>query len=109
MDEQTADPVDYGALIYSQLGFSATDVLFFLTGWTSTAFVFNIIAMTFVDRIARNKLICLGFVVCLLTLIVEATLQKNYLNSNNQGALGAAVAMTYLYVVSYSLFLNGPT
>jgi len=65
--------------------------------------------MLFVDRIARNRLIALGFFVCTCSLIVEAALQAKYLNSNNKGALGAAVAMTYLYVVSYSLFLDGPT
>jgi hypothetical protein len=100
---------DYGALIYSRLGFGTLDVLLFLTGWTSCAFVFNIIAMTFVDRVPRNRLIALGFFVCTCTLIVEAALQAKYLNGTNKGALGAAVAMTYLYVVSYSLFLDGPT
>ena len=85
------------------------DVLLFLSGWTTCAFVFNIVAMSFVDRIPRNRLIALGFFVCTLTLIVEAALQANYLKSTNKGALGAAVAMTYLYVVSYSLFLDGPT
>lgn len=101
--------IDYGSIIYGRLGFGPTDVLYFLTGWTSCAFVFNIVAMTFVDRIGRNKLISLGFFVCTLSLIVEAALQEKYLTSTNKGALGAAVAMTYLYVVSYSLFLDGPT
>jgi len=100
---------NYGALIYTRLGFNTLDVLLFLTGWTSCAFVFNIVAMLFVDRIARNRLIALGFFVCTLSLIVEAALQANFLNSKNKGALGAAVAMTYLYVVSYSLCLDGPT
>ncbi len=100
---------DYGALIYTRLGFGTLDVLLFLTGWTSCAFVFNIIAMTFVDRMPRNRLIALGFFVCTCSLIVEAALQAKYLKSSNKGALGAAVAMTYLYVVSYSLFLDGPT
>lgn len=100
---------DYGSLIYSRLGFGPTDVLYFLTGWTSCAFVFNIIAMLFVDRLPRNRLISCGFFVCMCSLIVEAALQKNFLTSTNKGALGAAVAMTYLYVVSYSLCLDGPT
>ena len=101
--------VDYGALIYARLGFGTLDVLLFLTGWTSCAFVFNIIAMAFVDRVPRNRLIGLGFFVCTCSLIVEAALQAKFLESTNKGALGAAVAMTYLYVVSYSLFLDGPT
>lgn len=65
--------------------------------------------MTFVDRVARNKLISLGFFLCMSSLIVEAALQANYLSSTNKGALGAAVAMTYLFVTVYSLFLDGPT
>lgn len=82
-------------------------MLLFLTGWTSAAFVFNIIAATFVDRVPRNRLISFGFFGCMCTLIVEAALQADFLKSTNEGALGAAVAMTYLYVVFYSLFLDG--
>ncbi|KAK5000699.1 hypothetical protein LTR66_000490 [Elasticomyces elasticus] len=96
-----------GVLVINRFG--TLDVLLFLTGWTSCAFVFNIVAIAFVDRVLRNRPIALGFFVCTCTLIVEAALQANFLNSNNKGALGAAVAITYLYVVCYSLFLDGPT
>jgi hypothetical protein len=49
-----------------------------------------------------------GFFLCMCTLIVEAAIQKHYLGSDNHAALAAGIAMTYLYVLFYVLFLDGP-
>lgn len=66
------------------------------------------ICMTFVDKVSRTYLLAAGFFLCMLTLIVLAAVQKTYLGSNNDSALAACVAMTYLYVLFYVVFLDGP-
>lgn len=66
------------------------------------------ISMLFVDKLSRTYVLASGFLSCMCTLIVEAALQKNFLGSNNTSALAACVAMTYLYVLFYVIFLDGP-
>ena len=67
----------------------------------------NIVAMSFADKIKRNRLIALGFGLCTVTLIVSAALQKNYLTSTNKGGLAAAAAMLFVFFAFYSLTLDG--
>lgn len=64
--------------------------------------------MTFVDRISRTYVFAGGFFLCMCTLIVEAALQKNFLDTTNKSGQAAAVAMTYLYIFFYVLGLDGP-
>lgn len=64
--------------------------------------------MLFVDKISRTYLFASGFFLCMATLVVEAAVQKNYLGTDNKSGLAAAVAMTYVYVFFYVLFLDGP-
>ena len=68
----------------------------------------NIVAMAFVDRIQRNRLISFGFFTCMLCMIAETALQKNFIGTTDKGGLAAAVAMLYLFVTCYSLFVDGP-
>lgn len=100
--------LDYGAIIYAQLGYDALDTLLFLAGWVCIAMLAPFICMTFVDKISRTYVFAAGFFLCMCTLIVEAALQKNFLGTENRSALAAAVAMTYLYVFFYVAFLDGP-
>ncbi|CAK7212770.1 hypothetical protein SCUCBS95973_001577 [Sporothrix curviconia] len=66
------------------------------------------VCMTFVDRVSRTFMFATGFFLCLCTLIVEAALQKNFLGTDNKVGLAGGVAMTYMYVFFYVLFLDGP-
>lgn len=99
---------DYGSAIYSKLGYDSFQVLLFLAGWDCVVMIAPFICMTFVDRVSRTYLLATGFFCCMCTLIVLAALQKTYLGTENHAALAACVAMTFLYVLSYVCFLDGP-
>ena len=66
------------------------------------------ICMTFVDKLSRTYVLATGFFLCMCTLIVLAAVQKNFLGSTNTAALAACVAMTYVYILFYVIFLDGP-
>jgi MFS family permease len=100
---------DYGSLIYASLGYGTTQILLLQSGYQVTALVMNVVAMFIVDRMKRNRLMAVGFFLCMTTLIVETALQKNFLNTTNSSGLAAAAAILFLYVTSYSLFLDGAT
>lgn len=67
-----------------------------------------LICMLFVDKISRAQMFATGFFLCMCTLIVLAAVQKNFLGTDNHSALASCVAMTYLYVFFYVVFLDGP-
>lgn len=100
---------DYGTLLYSGLGFDAEQQLHLQAGWLAVSFVCNILAVLVVDRMPRPHLITIGLVGCLGALIGECAIQARYLGSSNKAALSAGVAMLYVYVFFYAVFLDGPT
>ncbi|KAH8802545.1 general substrate transporter [Xylogone sp. PMI_703] len=101
--------LNYGSIIWRNLGFETVQILNFQGGFQLTGFVFNVIAMTFVDKLKRNYLISIGFLACATTMSVEAVLQKYYLNSTDRGGLIACATMIFLFQAVFSLFLDGPT
>jgi MFS family permease len=64
--------------------------------------------MYFVDRYPRNKYVAIGILGCEACLIVEAALVANFVPSDNQAALQAAVAMFFLFQFIYNMCLDGP-
>jgi hypothetical protein len=64
--------------------------------------------MTFVDRVRRNWLISFGFFCSMSCLIAETALQKNFIGTTDKSGLAGAVAVIYLFAISFSLFLDGP-
>ncbi|CAK7226477.1 hypothetical protein SBRCBS47491_006245 [Sporothrix bragantina] len=99
---------NYGSAIYAQLGYGTLDILFFLAGWVCISMLAPFVCMTFVDKVSRTYMFAAGFFLCMCTLIVEAAVQKNFLGTDNKAGLAAAVAMTYVYVFFYVVFLDGP-
>lgn len=98
---------NYGPSIYSQLGFNTELQLMLPALWLTVAWIFNIVPMLFVDRFSRPKYISFGVAGCMLSLIIEAALVANFVPSNNTAALRAAVAMLFIFVVFYSICLDG--
>lgn len=84
------------------------DTLAFLAGWVALCMFSTMLAMTFVDKVSRTLLLAAGFFGCMVCLILEAALQKHYLGGGNRAALSAAVAMTYLFALVYTIALDGP-
>jgi MFS family permease len=91
------------------MGFNTVQILNFQAGFQLCGFVFNIIAMAYVDRVKRNVLITVGLVSCATTIAVEAALQKYYLYSTDRRGLIAAATMIFVFQATYSLFLDGAT
>jgi hypothetical protein len=50
-----------------------------------------------------------GFVGQGLTLLAEALLQWNYLESNNKPGLGACIAFLFLYMLFFNMCTDGPS
>lgn len=78
-------------------------------GFQLCGLVFNLVAMTFVDRVKRSWLIAIGLMGCALVMMVETILQYLYLDSSSKPGLAAAAAMIFTFQAVYSLFLDGAT
>lgn len=63
--------------------------------------------MPVIDRVPRNKLVVRRLWGCMSALIVEAALVANFIPSNNENALRAAVAMLFISQISDTMTLNG--
>jgi MFS family permease len=99
---------DYGTLLYKGLGYDTTQTLLLQAGWLATALATSLLGMLLVDRMPRNILIGTGLTGCLVALICVTALSASFVGTTNRNGLAAAVAMLFLYVSSYSIFLEGP-
>ncbi|KAF2161521.1 hypothetical protein M409DRAFT_69644 [Zasmidium cellare ATCC 36951] len=99
---------NYGVIIFARLGYNNVQQLLFQTGYTANALLWSTIAMTFVDLVPRNRLIGTGYAMCGFFLTMLTILLSQFENSTNRAALGACVAMIFLYNVSFELGLDGP-
>ena len=100
---------DYGSIIWRSLGFSTVQILHFQCGFQLTGLFFNIVAMSFVDRVKRPRLIAGGFLITAAVMATEMALQRYYIGTEDRGGLIACAAMIFLFQTTYSLFLDGPT
>lgn len=103
------DTTDNGSTIWASLGFETVQILNFQAGFQLCGLVFNLIGMTFVDRVKRNRLIATGLMGCAIVMAVEATLQRFYLEAPERKGLIAAATMIFLFQTVYSLFIDGAT
>ncbi len=78
-----------------------------LGGWLTLAFGCGVLSLFLVDHFPRPKLIGGGIAACMVCLIVECALVAQFVGGTNKTALSAAVAMFYVYVISYELCLDG--
>lgn len=97
----------YGPSLYKQLGFSPIKQLLYPAAWLTFTLGANAIAIPFIDAFPRNKFLAVGVAGCTATLIVEAALVANFVPSDNENALLAAVAMFFVFQLFYSFFLDG--
>ncbi|KIW49678.1 hypothetical protein PV05_11332 [Exophiala xenobiotica] len=98
---------NYGPTLYATLGFSQVKQLLYPAAWLTFALGLNAMAIFLVDLFPRNKYIAFGVLGCMATLIVEAALVANFVPSDNESALQAAVAMFFVFQVFYGLCLDG--
>ncbi|KAL6240266.1 hypothetical protein RBB50_012832 [Rhinocladiella similis] len=100
---------NYATLIYGALGYSNKDQLFLQAGWVMAAFLFNMLAPIWVDRMPRPRLMLIGFSGCVSSVVIQMALLASYGDTTNKAALGACVAFLYLFVSFYGGFLDGVT
>jgi hypothetical protein len=89
------------------LGFSPVKQLLYPAAWLTTALGINIMAIFVVDLFPRQKYMGFGVIGCMVTLMIEAALVANFVPSNNEAALQAAVAMFYIFQIFYGFCLDG--
>lgn len=98
---------DYGSIIWGGLGFNTVQILNFQGGFQLIASTAGILAMLFVDRVARPKLISFGLLACATTVAVLTALQATYLGTANRGGLIACGVMIYLFSALFSMLVEG--
>lgn len=69
----------------------------------------NVLALLVVDRMARNVLMGIGLTGCLVSLSIFTALLATYNGTDHRSGLATAVAMIYVYPLSYGGFLDGVT
>lgn len=106
---------NYGPTIYSSLGFDVDQQFTYQIGWITLSLGGGIISLFIVDRVPRPKLLAIGMLSCAVCLIILAALIARYATSAeslanpNKTALRAAVAMMYLYILAFQLFMDATT
>lgn len=100
---------DYGPTLYANLGFSTVKQLLYPAAWLTLTLGINIMAMATVDLFPRNLYMGFGVLGCMVTLIIEAALVAEFVPSDNQSALLAAVAMLFIFQIFYGFCLDGRT
>ncbi|BCS26797.1 uncharacterized protein APUU_51508S [Aspergillus puulaauensis] len=88
------------------LGFSASESLLLSAGWITWACVGNFANAWFLDRLGRIRSLLIGISGCVVFVIIEAAIVKNYGASSNKAALAAGVAMLFGFITFYGGFVD---
>jgi len=99
----------YGPQMYDALGYTDNDKLLINGLYGIIGPIVCAFALFFlVDRFGRKPLLLIGTVVCMVAMIAEAVIQKNYpRESPNKAAHKAGVAMIAIFSIGFS-FSYGP-
>lgn len=99
---------NYGPIFYNLLGYDTAQQILFQMGWLGTGTIGASIAPFIIDRFPRPKLATAGLWATISFLIIEAALIASFatsaesLENPNHVALGAAVAVFFLYVLVWT-------
>lgn len=67
-----------------------------------------VISLYIVELIPRNVILGVGMWAVAVPVAVEAAMTARFLHTSNKGGLAAGVAMLYIYIFTYGVFLDGP-
>lgn len=104
---------NYGPTLYRGLGFDTDKQLVYQLGWITVAFGGALASLPAIELVTRPVILAGGILGCAACLVVEAALVARYatdaesLANPNQAALGAAVAMLFLYIFWFEMTLDG--
>ncbi|RVX66768.1 hypothetical protein B0A52_08961 [Exophiala mesophila] len=99
---------NYLVVIFADLGLTGILPLLLYGIYAVVGTAAAIYACFVMDRFGRRQLFIIGFPVLAVNLIIEALLQREYLNRGNKAAGGAAVAFIFLFIVLYQ-FIDAPS
>ncbi|OQV09352.1 hypothetical protein CLAIMM_13482 [Cladophialophora immunda] len=104
---------DYGPTIYASLGFDVNTQFIYQIGWITLSLGGGLLSFLIIDRVPRPKLLSIGMMSCAACLIILAAIVSRFATSPeslakpNKAALRAAVAMMYIYILAFQVFLDG--
>lgn len=98
--------IAYAASIFTELGYDAAQSLQLLAGLYVAAIAGNLISLTYVDRVPRNKILATGVLAVTVILSIETALVAQFLGTSNTAGLAAAAAFLFLFLCTFNLFLE---
>ncbi|KIW29427.1 uncharacterized protein PV07_05242 [Cladophialophora immunda] len=104
---------NYGPTIYASLGFDVNTQFIYQIGWITLSLGGGLLSFLIIDRVPRPKLLSIGMMSCAACLIILAAIVSRFATSPeslakpNKAALRAAVAMMYIYILAFQVFLDG--
>ncbi|EXJ93636.1 hypothetical protein A1O1_02028 [Capronia coronata CBS 617.96] len=108
-----ASPANGAIVIYSNivvlvagLGFDSADSLLLSAGWITLACVGNFANAFYLDKLGRVRSMVIGYVGCIVFVIIEAAIVAEYGGTTNKAALSAGVAMLFGFITFYGGFVD---
>lgn len=98
----------YATFLFASLGFDPEKQLLLQAGLFAMMWPIATLAITYVEKFPRNKLIATGMACMTATLCVYTALWSEYLGTDNSAGQAAAVAMTFLFFAAYCASVEGP-
>lgn len=87
--------------LFATLGYGTVLQLALAIVWCICAMIGCYVNAAIMDRVGRVRLLVTGGYLCTTTLIVEAVLQKYYLDGHSKAGTSGAVAMYFLFIFFY--------
>lgn len=99
--------VSYLPTITRALGFSPTAQLCISAGCLSLGIPATILGALIIDRLGRVRMIVTGTIIQVALLCIETALTAKYAGTKNRAGNSAAVAIIFLFFLTYGSFVEG--
>lgn len=97
---------NYGVLLYQSLGMKTFMPLLLSALWVTASFPGNVFTALFIDRIGRRTFMLIGISGILVSLILEAAMQAQFLGTTNTAGQKAAIFFIFLFIFFWSSFID---
>jgi sugar porter (SP) family MFS transporter len=93
---------NYGIILYQNIGLSGFMPLLLSGIFVLITFPCNIFTALYVDKIGRRKLLLAGLAGCTICNIFECALLANFLGTDNNAGLNAAIFFIFFFVIFWA-------
>ena len=100
---------NFATTIIADLGFNPAQSLEFTAGIGPVSLFGVFLSLLYVDRIPRNVMISVGLFIAAALSCCQAAITAQFLGTTNRAGLAASVAIMFLFIFNYNLFLEGPS